>query len=297
MPAAAPAAPAATAPAAAPAPAPAAAPAAAAPAGKPAAPAAPTTAVTFHGHATFSITTPLGKVLVIDPWLRNPANPAAKDGKDPFALLPKVDYILVTHGHDDHLGDAVALAKKTGARLVATLELGAALAKGGYPAGQMGFDSLMEPGGELRIADGEVLVAMVPAVHSSGVNQGTGQATAYGGAPVSFVVKINSGPTIYHTGDTAYFRDMELIGEHAPDLALINIGGHFGMEAPAAARAAKAVKAKLVVPQHYKTFPVLTQDAAGFFKELDKMHIAHREVAPGETLTYQGNKLPRPPKK
>ena len=244
----------------------------------------------------FEIVTPKGKVLMIDPWLKNPMNPYAKDGKDPLSVIAKTDYILLTHGHFDHVGDSVALAKKTGARLVTNFELGTNMAKLlGYPKDQMGFDTLFNIGGEITIADGEVTVDMVPAIHSSGLNNphaGENQPdVVYGGNPAGFVIRIKNGPTIYDSGDTAYFSDMKLIGEYAPDLALINIGGHFGMEPPMAARAAKAVRAKLVVPMHYATFPVLTQSADGFVKMLDKMHIRSKVMKPGESLTFKGKKL------
>jgi len=254
------------------------------------------TTLTWYGHAAFEIVTPKGKVLMIDPWLKNPMNPYAKDGKDPLSVISKADYILLTHGHFDHVGDSVALAKKTGARLVTNFELGTNMAKLlGYPKDQMGFDTLMNIGGEITIADGEVTVDMVPAIHSSGLNNphaGENQPdVVYGGNPAGFVIRIKNGPTIYDSGDTAYFSDMKLIGEYAPDLALINIGGHFGMEPPMAARAAKAVRAKLVVPMHYATFPVLTQSADGFVKMLDKMHIRSKVMKPGESLTFKGKKL------
>jgi L-ascorbate metabolism protein UlaG (beta-lactamase superfamily) len=254
------------------------------------------TTLTWHGHAAFEIVTPKGKVLMIDPWLKNPMNPNAKNGKDPLSAITKVDYILITHGHFDHVGDAVEIAKKTGARLVTNYELGSNMAKLlGYPKEQMGFDTLMNIGGEITIADGEVTVNMVPAIHSSGVgNPLAGEKepeVAYGGNPAGFVIKIKNGPTIYHSGDTAYFNDMALIGEQKIDVALINIGGHFGMEPAMAARAAKAVHAKVVVPQHYGTFPVLTPDAKGFAEKLRKMVIRCRVMQPGTSLTFKGKKL------
>ena len=105
------------------------------------------TKITWHGHAAFEIVTPKGKVLMIDPWLKNPKNPSAKDGKDPVAGVSKLDYILISHGHSDHIGNSVALAKKTGARLVTNFELGKNMAKVlDYPAKQMGYDSLMNIG-------------------------------------------------------------------------------------------------------------------------------------------------------
>ncbi|MGA9032114.1 MAG: metal-dependent hydrolase [Sulfuricaulis sp.] len=254
------------------------------------------TTLTWHGHAAFEIVTPKGKVLMIDPWLKNPMNPNAKNGKDPLAAITKVDYILITHGHFDHVGDSVEIAKKTGARLVTNYELGSNMAKLlGYPKEQMGFDTLMNIGGEITIADGEVTVDMVPAIHSSGMgNPLAGEKepeVAYGGNPAGFVIKIKNGPTIYHSGDTAYFNDMALIGEQKIDVALINIGGHFGMEPAMAARAAKAVHAKVVVPQHYGTFPVLTPDAKGFAEKLRKLVIRARVMQPGTSLTFKGKKL------
>lgn len=257
---------------------------------------ADTTTLTWHGHAAFDIVTPKGKVLMIDPWLKNPMNPDAKNGKDPVAMVTKADYILLTHGHFDHVGDSVAIARKTGARLVTNFELGSNMAKLlGYPKDQMGFDTLMNIGGEITIADGEVTVDMVPAIHSSGMgNPLAGEKEpdlVYGGNPAGFVIRIKNGPTIYDTGDTAYFTDMKLIGEYAPDVALVNIGGHFGMEPPMAARAAQAVRARLVIPMHYATFPVLTQSADGFVKLLNRMHIRSKVMQPGESLTFKGKKL------
>src|SRR3954469_22760708 len=132
--------------------------------------AAQETRVKWFGHAAFSITTPKGKVLLIDPWLTNPSNPEAKDGKDPFASIPKVDYILLTHGHRDHVGDAVEIAKKTGAILICNPELAGNLVKlADFPGKQAETDAIMGIGGEIQIADGEVTVAMTPAIHSSSV--------------------------------------------------------------------------------------------------------------------------------
>ena len=255
------------------------------------------TKVKWFGHAAFSITTPGGKVLLIDPWLKNPSNPEAKSGKDPLASVPTVDYILVTHGHRDHVGDAVEIAKKTGAILICNPELAGNLVKlADFPGKQAETDAIMGIGGEIQIAGGEVTVAMTPAVHSSSVfnpKAGSTEAErAYGGNPAGFVLIIKGGPTIYHSGDTAYFKDMETIGEeYQIDLALLNIGGHFGMEPRMAAKAAKSVRAKLAVPQHYATFPGIAENSADFAAELKRLKVPFYEMKPGETITFRGKQL------
>ncbi len=255
------------------------------------------TKVKWFGHAAFSITTPRGKLLLIDPWLKNPSNPEAKDGKDPLASVSKVDYILLTHGHRDHVGDAVEIAKRTGAILICNPELAGNLVKlADFPSKQAETDAIMGIGGEIQIAEGEVTVAMTSAVHSSSVFNPKATATeaerAYGGNPAGFVLIIKNGPTIYHSGDTAYFKDMEIIGEeYQIDLALLNIGGHFGMEPRMAAKAAKSVRAKLAIPQHYATFPGITTNADGFAAELKKLRIPFYEMKPGGTISFRGKQL------
>ena len=153
----------------------------------------------------------------------------------------------------------------------------------------------MNIGGEIKIADGEVVVDMVPAIHSSGMgNPLAGEKepeVAYGGNPAGFVIKIKNGPTIYHSGDTAYFTDMALIGEQKIDVALINIGGHFGMEPAMAARAVKAIRPKLVIPQHYGTFPVLTQNPKDFAERVNKMVIRVKIMKPGTRVKFKGKKM------
>ena len=257
--------------------------------------AAQETKLKWFGHAAFSITTPNGKVLLIDPWLRNPSNPEGKDNKDALAAVSKVDYILLTHGHRDHVGDAVEIAKKTGALLIANPELAGNLVKlTDFPAKQA-QDNIMQMGGEIQIADGEVTIAMTEAVHSSSVfNPKAGPnepERAYGGSPAGFVIMIRNGPTIYHTGDTAYFKDMEIIGEtYSIDVALINISQ---MSAKMSARAAQSVRAKLAVPMHFGTFPGLLQTADEFAVNLKQLKIPFYEMKPGETVTFRGRQMVR----
>jgi len=257
--------------------------------------AAQETKLKWFGHAAFSITTPNGQVLLIDPWLRNPSNPEGKDNKDALAAVSKVDYILLTHGHRDHVGDAVEIAKKTGALLIANPELAGNLVKlTDFPAKQA-QDNIMQMGGEIQIADGEVTIAMTEAVHSSSVfNPKAGPnepERAYGGSPAGFVIMIRNGPTIYHTGDTAYFKDMEIIGEiYSIDVALINISQ---MGAKMSARAAQSVRAKLAVPMHFGTFPGLLQTADEFAVNLKQLKIPFYEMKPGETVTFRGRQMVR----
>lgn len=255
------------------------------------------TKIKWFGHAAFSVTTPKGKVLLIDPWLSNPLNPEAKNGKDALAAVPKADYILLTHGHRDHVGDAVEIAKKTGAILICNPELAGNLVKlADFPKSQAETDAIMGIGGEILIADGEVTVAMTAAVHSSSVFNPKADASdaerAYGGNPAGFVLIIKNGPTIYHSGDTAYFKDMETIGEqYQIDLALLNIGGHFGMEAKMAAKAAQSVRAKLAVPMHFATFEGIAPTADVFSTELKKLKINFYEMKSGEIISYRGKQV------
>src|SRR3954471_22495619 len=157
------------------------------------------TQLTFYGHAAFKLVTPRGNVLLIDPWL---TNPSFEKGKDELESLKRADLILLTHGHFDHVGDSVAIAKKTGAKLVATFDLAAAM-KGvlGYPAEQADMDTTGHFGGELKLLDGEVMVTFVPAWHGSVMMKDNGGAPYYGGTPSGLIITVANGPTIYDTGD------------------------------------------------------------------------------------------------
>jgi L-ascorbate metabolism protein UlaG (beta-lactamase superfamily) len=218
--------------------------------------------LTWYGHAAFKLVTPSGKVIWFDPWITNPKNPT---GKDDLAKIDKADLILVSHGHFDHVGDAVAIAKKTHAKLVSTFDLGRAIvAYDGYPKDGAGFDSQGNVGGDISFFNGEVTVSFVPAVHSSSASPQDAKGNPFGdlrpgGEAGGFVVTIKGGPVVYHTGDTDLFGDMALIGKyHKVNVMLACVGDHFTMGPERAAEAARLVGPSVIVPMHYGTFPILT---------------------------------------
>ncbi|MBW4521811.1 MAG: metal-dependent hydrolase [Scytolyngbya sp. HA4215-MV1] len=210
------------------------------------------TQLLWYGQSAYKLTTPSGKVLLIDPWLENPANP---NGKADLQKLDRTDLILITHGHFDHVGNAVEIAKKTQAKLVSTLDLGRAIVHySGYPEALAGFDTQGNFGGELTLLNGEVKVAFVPAVHSSSVAS-DGTPAAYAGNPGGFLIQVKNGPTLYHTGDTDLFSDMSLIPQfHKVDVMLACIGDKFTMGPRRAAEAVKLIQPTMVIPMHYGTF-------------------------------------------
>lgn len=203
--------------------------------------------ITWLGHASFQIISPEGKVVLIDPWLNE--NPSAPYGAD---QIEQADIIALTHGHFDHIGDTVELAKRTGAKVICIFEISQFLGDQGVSEEQI---IGMNIGGTVE-AEG-IKFTMVHAIHSSGVPGESG--IVDGGDPAGFVIRFENGFTVYDTGDTDFFGDMEYIGEfHHPDLMLTCIGDHFTMGPKTAARSIELVKPNYVIPMHYGTFPVLT---------------------------------------
>ena len=225
--------------------------------------------VTFYGHSAFKLTD--GKVSVlIDPWLSNPLL------NTPLDQVGQVDLILVTHGHGDHVGETVAVAKASGAPVVAIHELSVILAGQGAPR-TIG----MNKGGTLAIAGCKV--TMTQAVHSSAVEEGGKLIAA--GDPGGFVIEFPNGFVAYHAGDTAVFKDMELIRElYHPELAMLPIGSHYVMSPQEAALACKMLKPRWVIPMHYGTFPVLTGTPEELMERLQGEDITVIPLKPGETV-------------
>ena len=240
------------------------------------------------GHAAYKITTPGGKVILLDPFItKNPKTPQAL--KD-LNKLDKVDLILVTHGHGDHVGDTAAIAKMKGARVGMNADMGHTFASLGW----VPYTQLLRfnKGGPVSPLGPEIKITMVRAEHSSEirhVDPTTKKITMYpGGEPCGYIIELENGFKIYHAGDTGIFADMKFIGEYyRPDLALLPIGGHFTMDPADAAYAVRnLLKTKTVIPMHYGTTKLLKGTPTAFKEALAGSSTRIIVMRPGETRTF-----------
>jgi L-ascorbate metabolism protein UlaG (beta-lactamase superfamily) len=233
---------------------------------------------TWLGHSTFLFESHEHK-FIIDPFISsNPLAPISVDDVD-------VEYILLSHAHGDHLGytnsspagDTLAIAKKTGAKIICNFEIGNWLMAKGVPAEQV---SQGNTGGTTR---GEWLdVKFTKAFHSSSFGDGS-----YGGQPNGFIIR-TSGVTIYNSGDTGLFSDMELIGDEGLDVAMLPIGDVYTMGVDDSIKAVKFLRPKYVVPMHYNTFEAIVQDVAAWADTINRETNAQPVVIdPGQSYTLE----------
>jgi L-ascorbate metabolism protein UlaG (beta-lactamase superfamily) len=225
--------------------------------------------IIFHGQSCVEIRLK-DHSLIIDPFLNH--NPIAVTKAEEIS----VDYIFITHGHGDHVGDSLEIAKRNNATIIAPNDLGRYMAFQGATVHGMGI------GGQFQFPFGTVKLTL--ALHDSSYNPPGTEENIYTGMAVGFLITAE-GKTIYHAGDTGLFGDMQLLGKlHKIDLAFLPIGDNYTMGPQDAVIAAQFLQAKLVVPMHYNTFPALKQDPQAFIENLASEGIKGIVMDPGQNL-------------
>jgi L-ascorbate metabolism protein UlaG (beta-lactamase superfamily) len=232
---------------------------------------------TWFGHSCWEVRTPGGKTVIFDPWYSNPSSPKRPDAVD------ACDVLLVSHGHADHLGDALMVGSRTRPTWPCIHEMSLWLGRNfAHKDGLIGFNK----GGTVEAAG--LKVTMVRAEHSAGDLYAGAETPIYLGEPVGFVVELEDGFRFYYAGDTDVFSDMRLIGErHRLDLAFLPIGGHFTMDPVGAAQAVELLGVRAVAPMHYGTFPILAGTPDRLREELSKRGLGNVTVlatAPGSAI-------------
>ncbi len=228
--------------------------------------------LTWLGHSTFRLETPGGQTVLIDPWVMgNPACPAAEKS------VKKVDVMLCTHGHFDHIGDAVAVAKQHNPKVVGIFELASWMQRKGVQQ-----IAPMNKGGSQTI--GDMQITMVHADHSCGIQEDDGT-IVYGGEPCGYIIELESGLRMYHAGDTNVFGDMAIIRElYAPEIVLLPIGDLFTMSPREAAYACSLLRPKWVIPMHFGTFPALTGTPDELKRMVADTGACVMAMKPGQTI-------------